>query len=218
MITFLHIPKTGCTSIKYALADQRRTDICVKPHKGHQTHLSKINKPVGIIVRDPWQRFCSGFWERKTMEQRRRISKSVDAETFGYAEYNNTEKNILASYTTPEKFFLWAHDNQKDYRDLGILHELTDSVTRWLGSIEQFYKHEHKIVICFEIGHLTPIMNKQFDLVMPKDAFRKRSRNLFDFDQTYQISERSLNLFKQWRQADYQLLDYIKKQPYYINY
>lgn len=218
MITFLHIPKTGCTSIKYAMNGGSNEQLGVFPYLGHDTHLSKLPYNVAFVLRDPWQRFCSGFWERKTTFHRKEISKTRNDLSFGYAQYSKAEKHILDQMPTPEHFFLWAMANADGYTSVKILHEITDSISRWLGNINRFKQLESKITLCFDISNLTKVITDKFGLSMPEDPFLKRSRELFNFEQSYQISDQNLQLFTQWRQADYQLLEYIRQQPYYIKY
>lgn len=217
MIKVLHIPKTGCTGIKHALNECNNQQLTVHPRRGHNTHIRDLNGEIAIIIRDPWQRFCSGFWERKTMPQREQISKSHDAEKFGYAPYKNNEKHILEQMHTPEEFFVWAQQNQSAYEATGILFEITDSICRWLGQPDVFYNHEHKISLAFDIAHLTSVMKQRFDVNMPTDPFRKRSRALFDIKQSYHISAENLELFKQWRSTDYEIIEHIISKEYFVD-
>ena len=217
MITFLHIPKTGCTSIKYALNEQPNESIEVYPRRGHNTHINKLHKNLALIIRDPWQRFCSGFWERKTTPQRKQISETQDVEKFGYPDYRPYEKTIIDQMSTPEEFFIWAQQDREAYRRTEILFEITQSMCHWVGTPAVFVQHEHKIKLAFDISDLTGVMRHRFGIEMPEDPFRKRSRALFDINQSYDISVENLAKFKQWRAHDYELIEYIKQQSYYLN-
>lgn len=66
-LQFLHIPKTGGSAIKHALAAHAGSqDASLEFHR-HQTRLIDIpvGLPVGLVVRDPVSRFVSAFFSRK---------------------------------------------------------------------------------------------------------------------------------------------------------
>jgi len=150
------------------------------------------------------------------MPERREISKTMDVKSYGYMEWRPNEQQIFQQCKTPEEFFVWAHRNDKLYNQADILSEITGSITKWLGSADTFHANEHKLSIAFDIKNLTPIMKTQFGIDLPEDPFLKRSRELFNIEQSYDISPKNLELFQEWRSEDYKILEHIRKQHYYI--
>jgi len=56
-----------------------------------------------------------------------------------------------------------------------------------------------------------------FNVDMPDDPFLMRSRSQFDIEQSYNFSTDNINWFvNSFRKKDYELIDYIKQQPYYF--
>jgi len=219
---YIHIPKTGGTAMKYVASDHNNSNEATTPKialpsGGHNQHIRNMSN-VCFIIRHPWERFCSGFWERVTMPKRRELSntKYKDVQGFGYKEYDNQERDILEKCKTPEEYLTYIREHDLQFRATPGLFELTSSLTHWLGDVEEFKKHEHKIEMVFHINNLDKVMQQVYNLKLPKDPFRKRSRQLFDRNQTYAISPQNEHWFKnQFRKKDYELIAYIKTRPYY---
>lgn len=213
--TWIHIPKTAGTALKNAeKSQQKKLNISLN----HQNTLFNTYDCI-FAIRDPWERFCSGYWECKTNEQRAQLAQTVYANMphYGYGEFTQEDKNILANTNTPEEYFVWllANPTYKVEAPQPGLHNMTCSLDRWLGDLTKFKKYESRVNFCFDVKDLTYIMKHQFNIDMPTDPFLKRSRELFDTEQSYNISPENLELFKTYRQSDYELLEYIRKQPYY---
>ena len=110
MINLIHIPKTGGTAIRHSLRGSGCKNI-----KYPNTHafslFSKNNQNIGFIVRDPWERFCSGFWDFKTTLQRIPLAKN--AENLPYViphkpqQMTEEENFILANIADPNSFVEW---------------------------------------------------------------------------------------------------------------
>ena len=211
---FLHIPKTGGTSLKYALLEKNNANVEVFPKEGHAFNLSVVNSDCCFAIRDPWERFCSGYWERATMRERREISKTNDFKSFGYSELIPAEENLLNAYPTPNELckFIRASGQVP-----GILNELTGSICNWLHTLEEYKKYENKVKLVFDIKDLTEISKTKFNIELYKDPFRTRSRELFKKEQSYDVEPDVLNWFKNvYRKNDYDLIDYIKQRDYYV--
>ena len=74
----------------------------------------------------------------------------------------------------------------------------------------------NKIKLVFALKDLNKAMNFFFKLELPQDPFRKRSRALFNMQQSYDISPENKQWFEnEYRKDDYKLIEYIKKQKYY---
>lgn len=219
---YIHLPKTGGTALKYALAEQENSDpkiIINMPTAGHNQHLSRMNGDACFIIRHPLDRFCSGFWERATMEERKHKSQTEFKHIpgFGYKDYNALEKEILSKCKTPDEFLTYLREGGKTQPGTTPgLFELTASLTQWLGDIEQFKKHEHKLEMVYHINNMDYVMQNIYGITMPTDPFRKRSRALFDKPQSYRVSTKNRTWFEQeFRRADYELIAYIKTRPYW---
>ena len=208
---FIHIPKTGGTAIKYALEDYSRPNITF-PDRGHSLKLSGVTNNACFVIRQPWLRFCSAYWERATMEERRRISENKDVKTFGYANLSADEKRLLEKYTTPDELVTFLREGG---RLTGILGELTAPQTVWLGELPQYKKHEHKVKLVFALKDLDKTMKNIFGMFLTRDPFKQRSRKLFDKQQSYDISPVNKDWFEQHRKHEYELLDYIRTREYF---
>jgi hypothetical protein len=211
---FLHIPKTGGTSLKYTLLDNPSNTLSVFPNEGHAFSLSDIKTDCCFAIRDPWERFCSGFWERATMRERRKISHNNSYKSFGYSELTPAEENIIKAYNTPNDLCKYIRASGQVP---GILNELTSGVCRWLHVLDEYKKYEHNIKLVFDIKDLTKISKEKFGIELYTDSFRTRSRNLFNKEQSYDVEPDVLNWFKNvLRKNDYELIDYIKQRDYYV--
>jgi hypothetical protein len=229
VITFLHIPKTGGTALKSLAKDGLKFfNVC----NTHQHTLKSYNRVI-FCVRDPWQRFCSGFWEAKTLYLRKQLAHQEENRFYKIGSYNKLDKlpdwhsEILSQTTTPSDLYLllerapeyqellYDFDQDDTYKTHTALGIATQSLCWWLGSLTEYQEQEKRVVSAIDLQSLTAYMKNHYNIDMPKNPFRARSRKQFDFVQSYEVEPDILSRFKQWRQADYQLLDYIKKQPYY---
>lgn len=217
MHNYIHIPKTGGTAIKFALEGVTPKIPISMPNAGHNQHLNKMKNNVCFVIRDPWERFCSGFWERVTVDQRKNISATRKEKNFGYLPLSSLEKNILNDCETPNDFVNYIrHGGTVQGVRPGIF-ELTGPITHWLGNLLQYQQQEHKVTLVFDIKSLNYVMETVYGLEMPTDPFKQRSRKLFDQEQSYEIAAENLDWFKNiYRKEEYDLLEYIKKQQYYM--
>ena len=218
---YLHIPKTGGTAIKYAIDDNpNHSPKVVIPSHGHSQHLRTMNKNTVFMIRHPLERFCSGFWERKTVDIRKKKSETEfkDLKNFGYKPLGSLEKTILEQCATPDQFLDYLREGGKTEGTSTALFELTAPFTNWTGKMEEFQKHEDKITMVFHINNLTHVMKSVYNLDMPKDPFRQRSRKLFDIDQPYNVTGKNRLWFEnEYRKEEYELIAYIKTRPYYLS-
>lgn len=213
MINVLHIPKTGGTAIKYAI-EQHNLPINIH-QSGHNFHLRDYSQNVIIIIRHPWQRFCSGFWERKTMHMRRELSKTNDYTKFGYAEWSPWESDILSKMNTPLDLFKWVV-NGNQLQPNSVLAELCAPHTRWCGELSEYQNLEERVVGIIDILDIDGFLQHNFKIQPPQDAFRRRSRSQFDIPQSYWIDPHNMFKFKQWRKSEFELLQYMIKSKRYI--
>lgn len=219
---YLHIPKTGGTALKYVIdehntADKPQPRIHL-PSAGHNQKLDRMNNAC-FIIRHPWERFCSGFWERVTMPQRQELSKTKykDEKGFGYKAYDSLEEDILAECSTPDEFLTYIKLGGKTRENTPGLFELTDSITFWLGNLKKFQANEHRVKSAFHINNMDQAMKKIYDIEMPTDPFKKRSRELFNMKQSYDISGANRTWFeREYRREDYELIAYIKTRPFFL--
>jgi hypothetical protein len=229
---YLHIPKTAGTALKVLVKQGMQS---FKIARTHQTTI-RDKKYVMFGVRDPWERFCSGFWEAKTLPLRHQLTMQQE-ETNDFNSFERLEesyppwyKNIIDSSSTPDQFCsllrtdsaairqLYNFDQGIKYKTHTPLGISTQSVTWWLGDLDEYKMFEHKVTRAIDIRSLRRFMSNYFNISMPTDAVQSRSREQFNMEQSYAASDDNLDWFVNFfRKADYILIEYIKQQPYYYN-
>ena len=219
---YLHIPKTGGTSLRNAfMLAQTPVPFVVAP--SHAITLTNIDTFCVFSIRDPLERFCSGFWERATNNKRKQINKGVNIlfQGGGYQDLGKGEKNIFRDFPTPNHFITALREGSADKveHEFGTtpLNLLLSPLTYWLGNLSTYKKHEAKVKNVFELNSLSSIMKEQ-GVNLPEDPFLKRSRKQFpDINQTYSISKTNREWFtNDLRVEDYKIINHIRNQSYYI--
>ena len=219
---YLHIPKTGGTSLRNAFY-LSTTPVPFTVAPSHIITLYNIDTYCVFSIRDPLERFCSGYWERYTNSRRRQMNKNVNIlfQGGGYQDLTKPEQNVFTDFPTPNHFISGLRqglvDNKRhNFSDSG-LNLLLSPLTFWLGNLEDYKKHEAKVKAVYELSSLTRIMQEQ-DINLPTDPFLSRSRKQFkDLNQSYKVSKENKEWFiESLRAEDYKLIDYIRNQSYYI--
>lgn len=219
---YIHIPKTGGTALKYVIEEHNADPNKPNPRltidsAGHNKKLSNT-KDACFIIRHPWDRFCSGFWERVTMPERQNLSNTEykNVKGFGYKNYTDIEKDILDKCKTPDQFLTYIRNGGKTEGANPGLFELTASITNWIGNLENFKQNEDKIKLVYHINNLDKVAREVYNINLPTDPFKRRSRALFNFEQTYELSPQNRSWFEnEFRKQDYEIIAYIKTRNYY---
>lgn len=218
----LHITKTGGTALKWL--EHQKIELPFELAPMHHFTLAKMKaqgRRTAFIIRDPLERFCSGFWEAKTQPEREKIaiSKKDQSRGFwlGYGRWNEIERELLPECQTPND--LLKHWRIKgDHKNIrtGVLYWTTVSLRYWLGRLAQYRCKEDCVDLVIESRDLTQVMLDDYGIEMPLDPFYRRDRNLFDIPRDDTISEENQIWFQEtFRFEDYQLIDYIRSRPYY---
>jgi len=233
--TYLHIPKTGGTAL-LNLDSSGFKIFNVNPSHSVTLFISKTK--VIYCVRDPWERFCSGFWEIKTLDLRHKlfIEKYPDLQEQSNKEYIRFQKSqplwskdLLTKCNTPNDLCsllkadsdivtkLYSFNSGPNFKNHVPLGLVTQSISWWLGDLEDYKKMETKVAAAIDIKSLNYFMRTMFNVDMPDDPFLMRSRSQFDIEQSYNFSTDNIDWFvNSFRKKDYELIDYIKQQPYYF--
>jgi hypothetical protein len=172
------------------------------------------------VVRDPWERFCSGYWERATTPLR--ASKAVLARqkgyhVWGYPKYHPMEKEIFEKYLTPNDYITHIRENGETVFPPNIhLEDMINPLTKWLGRLPKYLTYEHRVMMAVDIEALGLVIQELTGHELPRDPFRARRRDLFNIQQSYEISQENLQWFRDvYRRDDYELIEHIRQQPYY---
>lgn len=220
-IKILHIPKTAGTALKNYVKDNSDCGLFV--HRNHSVTLAQSGPGTMFIVRDPVERFCSGFWGRKNYELRKDLGQLDENKPYyvGGISHTDFEKTIFDQAPTPNDFITSLRTNdefrKKFDSDSCPLNLVTKSLTFWLGGPAKYKVLESNVVLVVELKDLTSALKKYFNInIEDQSAFKSRSKSQFEFEQSYEISFANREWFKNYyRPADYELLDYIKSRKYF---
>jgi hypothetical protein len=218
----IHIPKTGITALKYT-EHYNPGAFDFEIARFHR-HTLVNTRPRQIIfgIRDPWQRFCSGFWERATTYLRKDIyekhHRANHVPTYGYSDYRRGEDQIFKAWPTPNALITYWRmaDRRWGAENLSIpFWEIVAPITVWLGDVRTYQQNESRVVWAYDTDALDNIMQGRYGVSITQDPFLRRSRQVFDLDQSYEISAENFQWFREvFRKPDYDLIDYIRSRSY----
>lgn len=227
MLLYLHIPKTGGTAIRNALRELVYKQGLKPPFDiiaSHDATVYNLNHTLLFSIRDPLERFCSGYWERFTNPLRFELNKSADIlyQGGGYSPLTVVETELFKNYKTPNELITSIREKTFDNKKFNFqkteLNMMLAPLTAWLGQPNIYKANEHKIKGVFNIKHLSDLMYDIYGLTLSSDPFIRRSRDQYDFVQDYAVDQENTEWFKSvFRRTDYQLVEYIKTRHYYFD-
>jgi hypothetical protein len=210
-VHFLHIGKTGGTAITYALSPYPETDRYVIFRHDHDAKLRDIPKGEGVFffLRDPIDRFVSGFYSRQRQGQPRIFSPWSDDEKIAFEKFS-TPNELAASLSSVDEEK--RASAQKAMRSIG---HVRNSFWQWFESDEYFRSRVSDI---FFIGFQESLTN-DFEILKSKlglpdsvklpDDDIKAHRNPVDLDKS--LEDKAVENLRHWYRDDFKLFDNCKE-------
>ena len=212
-VHFLHIGKTGGNSISYALSPYLHCagrQIVLHPH---ETKLRDV--PLGdrviFCLRDPVERFVSGF------NSRRRMGRPKNN-----FPWNEAEAEAFSAFGTPNELAvaLSSSDDQRRNQAIksmnGIGH-VKSHYHDWLGSRTYLDSRKNDILwigwtdrLTADFEGLKQKLGLPRECRLPTDGVQAHKRLETDPTALDPVGEQNI---RRWYQADFELLDYLLGQP-----
>lgn len=148
-VHFIHIPKTGGTSIKAVLRDAGRPDTAYGPLRLHKHGWTLENlRPrhhVFFCVRDPVARFVSGFHDRQRKAQPRY-----------FFEWTEAEREAFETFATPQDLAsALADDDAAAIRAMEGIRHVNAHQHHYLGRERELSARVHQILFIARTEHLS---------------------------------------------------------------
>lgn len=220
-LAFLHIPKTGGTALKNALIGH---DAGITVFRNHSRTLMNCVQPVCFVLRDPLERFCSGYWERWHNDSREAQAREPANRPYvreGYSQLTDFEQQLYSEASTPDELitlFRTKPDVISQLAQSGSpLEMLTRSLTFWLGSLPQYCERESQVHTVIDMNCLTEAVRTLWDVDLSAQTdFASRRGTAFGTNIDNTISDSNCVWFKtEFRAQDYDLVNHIKSKPYF---
>ena len=212
-VHFLHIGKTGGNSIRYALTPYLHCagrQIVLHPH---ETTLPDI--PLGDCVifclRDPVERFVSGFNSRRRMGRPKNNVPWNEAEAEAFSAFG-APNELAVALSSPDD----QRRNQAIKGMNGIGH-VKSHYHDWLGSRTYLDSRKNDILwigwtdrLTADFEGLKQTLGLPRECRLPTDGVQAHKRLETDPTALDPVGEQNI---RRWYQADFELLDYLLGQP-----
>ena len=210
-VHFLHIRKTGGTTLKTILSQHLVTDRCVlhlHPHRVGLRHVAKGHR-IMFVTRDPVSRFVSGFGSRQRQGAPAHIVPWNEAETKAFGIFSTA--NELALALDP------AHPLHADaVHAMHHISHLQCSYWDWFGDEAALTARESSILFIGQIEtfagdfeRLKPVLGLPPQTRLPDDPVTtNRSPRTASGPA---LSDEALTLVRHWYRSDYQFLDFCHR-------
>lgn len=215
---FLHVSKTGGTAIKQALQDAERTDTCrivLHPH-----HVRLIDLPRGervfFFLRDPVERFVSGFYSRLRKGRPRYHNPWTSLEEKAFRRFQ-TPRALGSAISSSDHETRWAA-----LHAMGNIGHVRVGYRYWLGEKEYFLDRLDDVCLVGRQERLDVDFERLRDIVglppsveLPGDSLGTHTTPP-EYDSELGTDARR-NL-RNWYEADYQLLELCAEHADAIGY
>lgn len=210
-VHFLHIGKTGGSAFKHALNKHSANNRYIIYLHPHDVKLRNIPEGESVIffLRDPINRFVSGFFSRQRQGQ-----------PMHFSPWNSDEKNAFEYFDTPNQLAIAlsstdAEEKTRSQKAMKSIQHVRNSYWEWFES-EEYLKS--RLSDIFFIGfqeHLTEdfeILKSKLGLSesveLPNDNIQAH-RNPTNLDKT--LKYKAIENLKHWYKDDYKFISLCKE-------
>jgi hypothetical protein len=219
IVHFLHIGKTGGTAIKSAMLENNGVVLkkyliknkCLFALHKHNFHLDSVKdgEYAFFVIRDPIERFVSGFYSR--------MRKGLPHK---YNRWRPEEEQAFNFFSTPNQLAEALSNSDPKIREeaisamKNILH-VRNSVWEWFLNEEFFLKNKHKFVFILKQKTLNHDFKAFQDSLrvdlgeLPTDPIKAHQMPT-NLDK--KLSDLAIQNLKDWYKRDYEFLDMLKQQ------
>jgi hypothetical protein len=209
----IHIGKTGGSNLKSTLENLKckKYELIFHPHE-----VCLVDIPVGekyfFCVRDPIDRFQSGFYSRKRKGQPRY-----------YSEWSEFERISFNKFSTPEELASSLNTNKNNYEEAvlamkSIIH-LNSSYWDWFQNEEYFNKRLSDLFFILRLENL----NEDFKSLIKKIGINNEIKlrtdvlSMHSNNERYYLSENSIKNLNEWYEKEYSFIKFINNKIQLVN-
>ena len=207
IIHFIHIPRTGGSSIKAALSDHtisKRRAIFLHPHLIRLLDIPK-NDQVFFFMRDPITRLISAYNKRKSILASEESIYMDQQEAAALAKFKTLEELVQAMMS--------RNDQERASAEWAFNHIffVKDKMTHWLGDVEMVQSKLHQV---FFIGRQEKLSHDFEDLrqklLLPDPCQLPSIKKNASTETGINLDQEALAYMKNYFAEDYRLLHMLQ--------